>query len=528
LKYKVLIADRLSDEAVAIFQQDPEVQADVRLKLSPSELAGAIGEYDALVVRSDTKATSDIIARAKKLKVIGRAGVGLDNVDIPAATRAGIIVMNTPDGNTISAAEHSVAMMLALARNIPQAHQSMMAGKWERAKFTGVELLGKTLGVVGLGRIGGEVAKRAKGFGMKILGHDPFATKERAQELEATLVELPELLKQSDFISVHVPKTKETKSLIGKAEIELLKPDCRLINVARGGIFDEAAIADALRAKRIGGAALDVFEEEPLKDNPFAGLDNVVLTPHLGASTEEAQVNVAIVVAKQILDALHGRTIFNAVNIPSIDPELWQELRPYYLLSEKIGCFATQFVEERITSISITYSGEVAQKKVNPLTLVILKELLSPIFEETVNYVNAPVLAKERGIEVTESTRAESEDFTSLISLEIVTEHGKHSIAGTLHSHKDPRIVEIDGYRVDIAPAGNLLIFFNQDVPGMVGKVATILGNARINIASLMNGRRTKGGEAVSVFNVDEVVSQSVIESIKKVDGLKRVRAITL
>lgn len=527
--YKILISDKLSQEGIDVFSKDADFQVDIKLGLKPDDLKAIIADYDGLVVRSDTQVSSDIISSAAKLKVVGRAGVGLDNIDIPAATRAGIIVMNTPDGNTISAAEHTVAMILSLARNIPQANASMKAGKWERAKFMGVELNGKTLGIIGLGRIGSEVAKRARSFGMKLVAYDPFASPEKANSLGAGIVSLEELLKVSDFITPHAPKTKDTAHLIGAKELALMKKGVRLVNVARGGIYDETALADAVGSGHVGGAALDVFEVEPPKDSPLLGFDNVITTPHLGASTEEAQVNVAIALAYQIIDALKGGTISNAANIPAIDLAEWRELKPYYTLCEKLGSFASQLAGgRRITHIRIGYSGEVAAKKTSALSLVLLRSSLERMTSERINYVNAPLIAKEHGIEVIESTTTVASDYTNLISLVLHTVEGDITLSATLTGNEQSRIVEIGGFRVNLIPEGNLIVFYNRDTPGILASVATILGDQAINIAGLTNGRKTAGGDAVTVVACDGDIPLATIELIQQLPTLRNVHVVRL
>jgi D-3-phosphoglycerate dehydrogenase len=526
--FKILISDKLADQGIEIFKADKDIEIDIKLGMKPDELKSVIGGYDALVIRSETKVTSDIIASAKKLKVIGRAGVGMDNIDIPAATRAGIIVMNTPDGNTISAAEHTMALMLSMARNIPQANASLVAKKWDRSKFTGIELLGKTLGIIGLGRIGYEVGARAKSFGMKLISYDPYARPEKAHELGVELCELKTLLERSDIITVHVPITKDTSHLIGEEELKMCKKGVRLLNVARGGIYEETAVAEALKSGHVAGAAFDVFSREPPTDNPLLTLPNFIATPHLGASTEEAQINVAIVVAKQIVEALHGRTIYNAVNVPSVEAEQWEHLRPYYDLCEKLAAFLTQGMHEKIDTVHITYSGEVTNKKIQALTLVILKDLLAPFSQEHVNDVNAPVLAKELGIKVIESTTDHFGSYTNSILVEISSGTNSHSVRGTLLLDESPRIVEIDKYRIDISAEGTLLVFFNPDIPGILGKVSTILGNAGVNNAGLANGRIKPGADAVTVINLDNEVTPQVIKEISAISGLKNVRLVKL
>lgn len=525
-KFKVMVTDKLSDKGVKIFQADKDIQCDVLPTPSPEDLLKIIGDYDALVIRSATIVTAAVLAAAKKLKVVGRAGVGLDNVDIPAATRSGVIVMNTPDGNTISAAEHTVALILALARKIPQAHQSLKEKKWERNKFMGMELYGKTLGVIGLGRIGFEVAKRCRSFEMRILAYDPYATPEKAALVGAELTTVDEILAQADIITVHVPKTKETTNLINAETLKKCKKGVRFVNVARGGIYNEADLAEALKSGQVGGAGIDVFSEEPPTGNPLLDADNVVLTPHLGASTEEAQVNVADVVAKQIVDALHGRTIANAVNIPSISLEDWKAVQPYYRMAQNLGRFAGQFFGGQIKSVEVTYGGEVAKKKPEALTRALLKELLQPVFEDHVNEVNVQVLAKEKGIKITES-KVEAGDFTTHMGLKVETAAGLR-ILEAASTGSTTQIVNLDGFRVAIPTEGSLIIFFNKDLPGMIGKATTALGQAGVNIASLTNGRKEKGGDAVTVINVDGDVDEAVVGTLNAIAGVKNASVIKL
>ncbi|MDP4220021.1 MAG: phosphoglycerate dehydrogenase [Bacteroidota bacterium] len=526
--FNILISDKLAQQGVDIFKAEQDIQVDVKLGLKPDELRNMIGNYDALVVRSETQVTAEVIAVAKKLKVIGRAGVGFDNIDIPAATRAGIIVMNTPDANTISAAEHTMALILSLARNIPQANASLLAKKWERSKFVGVELLGKTLGIIGLGRIGAEVSSRSKSFGMKIVAYDPYASSDRAKELGVELCDLKTLLSRSDIITVHVPITKDTRQLIGTEELKLCKKGVRIVNVARGGIYDEAAVAEALKSGQVAGAAFDVFSKEPPTDNPLLDLPNFIATPHLGASTEEAQINVGMVVARQIIEALRNGTIFNAVNLPALDAREREHLQPYFTLCDKLAAFLSQGTRDKLDAIHITYSGDVTREKTPALTLAILKDLLASSYQENINYVNAPILAKERGIKVTESMTDHFGSYTNSILIEIESGAARHSIRGTLLIDATPRIVEIDKYRVDVPAEGTLLVFFNPDIPGILGKVSTILGNARVNIAGLANGRIEPGKDAVTVISVDNEVPAEVIKTISAIAGLKHVRLVSL
>ncbi|MCX5686811.1 MAG: phosphoglycerate dehydrogenase [Candidatus Omnitrophica bacterium] len=527
MAFKVLISDSLSKEAVDILEREKEFKVDVNTKLTPDELKKAIKDYDALLVRSATKVTKDVISAADKLKIIGRAGVGLDNVDVEAASKKGVIVVNTPGGNTISTAEHTVTMMLALSRNIPQADFSMRKGEWERKKFTGVELYGKTLGIVGLGRIGTEVAKRALSFEMKVLAYDPYLSAEKAKELGIELVDLNRIFKESDYITVHTPLTDETKHMISEKEFSLMKKGVRLLNCARGGIIDEEALVRAIEGGKVAGAAFDVYEEEPPKNSKLLKLDKVVLTPHLGASTEEAQVNVAIDVANTVRDALLGRGIRNAVNVPCVDAEIYKVIEPYLKLAEKMGSMHTQLAEGHVKRVKIRYVGDLLKYDLAPFTVSIMKGMLTPILQETVNYVNSLVIAKERGISIVESKTAEIQDFASLIIVEVETDKSKGVICGTLFTKVDPRIVKINEFYVDCVPEGNMLVVFNKDVPGIIGQLGTIFGKNSINIASVSFGREEKGGRAVSVWNVDSDVPKKVLDelrSAKNVEGVKLVK----
>lgn len=529
MPYKVLISDSLSKEAVDILQKEKALKVDINTKLTPDELKKTIGDYDALIVRSSTKVTKDVIAAANKLKIIGRAGVGLDNVDVDAASKKGIIVVNTPGGNTISTAEHAFSMMLSLSRNIPQADVSVKRGEWERKKFMGVELYRKTLGIVGLGRIGTEVARRALSFGMKVIAFDPYLSFERAKELGIESVDLATLFKQADYITVHTPLTDETKHIISDKAFDIMKKGVRLINCARGGIIDEAALARAIESGKVAGAALDVYEEEPpAKDSKLLKLDSVVLTPHLGASTEEAQVNVAIDIANTVRDVLLGCGVRNAVNVPCVDPEVLKIIEPYLKLSENIGSISTQIAEGHIKKVKIRYVGDILKYDLSSFTVSLVKGLLTPILQETVNFVNSLVIAKERGITVTETKTAEVQDFASLIIAEVETDKAKSFVAGTLFTKTDPKIVRINEFWVDCAPEGNMLVVFNDDVPGIIGEIGTIFGKNKINIASVSFGRDVKGGNAVSVWNVDSEVSKKVLDDIKSAKNIQEVKLVKL
>lgn len=526
---KILVSDPLSEEGLKILKDVKDFQVDVNTELKPEALKEVIKNYDALVVRSATKVNKDIIGAASNLKVIGRAGVGLDNVDLEAATQKGIIVMNTPGGNTISTAEHTMSMILALSRNIPQAAASTKKGEWKRSKFMGVELYGKILGVVGFGRIGKEVAKRCQSFGMNILAFDPFLSKEVAEAIGVEVVDLKDLLKNSDYITVHTPMTEETKHMISTEEFAAMKKGVRIINCARGGIIDEQALVVAIKEGKVGGAALDVFEQEPVSpENELLKLDNVIVTPHLGASTEEAQVNVAIEVAEIVRDALLGRGIRNAANYPCLEPEVYKILEPYINLGERLGSFTAQLVEGRFQEMNITYSGEINKHDLSPLTMAIIKGALSPILKETVNFINAVSLAKERGIRINESKSSKEVEFVNLVQLEIKTDKETKKIAGTLSSNKQPRIVKIDEYYVELYPVGEMIFINNWDKPGIIGNLGTMLGKHNINIAAMTFGRDTLGGRAISVLNVDSPVSQEIMGKMKKIENILTVKSVRL
>lgn len=516
--FKVLVSDALSEEGLKVLKDEKELQVDVKLKLPPEELKALIKDYDALVVRSSTKVTKDIIEAADKLKVIGRAGVGLDNVDADAASKRGIIVMNTPAGNTISTCEHTWSLMLSMSRNVPNANASLKEGKWDRNKYMGVELYGKTLGIIGLGRIGTEVARRAMAFGMRVIAYDPYLTVERANDLGVELVEVKDIIRESDYITVHTPITNETKHLIGEKEFDRMKKGVRLINCARGGIIDEKALIKALESGKVAGAALDVYEDEPPKDFSMFKNDKLVATPHLGASTEEAQVNVAIEVAKQVADALLGRGCRNAVNVPCVDPEIYKVIRPYVTLAEKMGLVIGQLADARMQEVKIQYSGEITQHDMASVTIAFLKGLLTPILQETVNFVNASFIAKERGIKIVETKTSQIEEFANLITIEAQTDKGKTVVAGTLSPRKNPRIVKINDFYVEASTTGYLLILSNEDRPGIIGQIGTILGRHNINIAGMTLGRTNVGGNAMTVLNLDEQVPEPIMKQIRSAE----------
>lgn len=526
---KVLVADDISRQGLEKLRIVPDIEIEVRTGLSEAELAQAVRAADALLVRSQSKVTERVLESAGRLKVIGRAGVGVDNIDVSAATRRGIVVVNAPDGNTISACEHTFAMMIGLARHIPRAHASVKAGVWDRKSFVGVELMGKTLAVIGMGRIGTEVAKRAKAFGMKVVGYDPFLTDDRAKELGIVKAALEDAVAAADFITVHTPLTKETRHLIDAAMFARMKDGVRIVNCARGGIIDEQALCDALAAGKVAGAALDVYEQEPLPaDHPLRRFDNVIFTPHLGASTEEAQLNVAIVVAEEVANVLLGRPFRNAVNLPSLDKELSDYLAPYLVLGEKLGALLGQLSPQSMADIEIAYGGELALQDVSFLSRTVLKGLLSQRFADEVNYVNAPTLAQEAGINVREVKQPKSTVFTSLLSVSAVTPQGRRRVAGTLYNGAGARIVQIDDYRIDMLPEGRMIYTEHVDRPGMIGRIGMILGEADINIGSMQVGRRDTGGQAVMLLSVDKPVPSEVLDAIGQIAGIHTIRSIEL
>jgi len=527
MKKKILISDKLAKEGIDILEAVDGFQVDSKLGLSPEELKAIIKDYDALIIRSGTKATAEIIQAADKLQVIGRAGVGLDNVDLKAATQKGIVAMNTPGGNTTSTAEQTMSLILALSRNIPQAYASMKEKKWDRAKFKGVELYGKTLGVVGLGRIGSTVAKMAKAFGMKVIAYDPFLTMEIAAQKGVDMVEFEDLIKTADYITIHIPKSDETKNLISDKEFGMMKKGVRLINCARGGIIDEAALVKALEGDKIAGCALDVYEKEPPNlDSPIFNFENCVTTPHLGASTSEAQVNVAIEIAEAVRNALLGKGIVNAANFPSMSAEEFKVLDPYTDLAESMGKFAGQLVDGRVSEIKITYNGVITDYKLAPVTMYLVYGLLSPVLGETVNAINALEMARGRGINVKEVLSNVEEEFVNKVSVEIKSDKETLSLWGTLSSNNKPRIVKVNNVYVEAMPKGHMLFIKNKDIPGIVGLVGTILGKNKINIASITFGREEQGGLAISVVNVDSEVSENIIEELKKTKDVLFAKAL--
>jgi len=523
---RILVTDGLSPRGIEVLRQTEKFEVDVRQRLSSDALLACIDNYDGLIVRSATKVTAPILQATRRLKVVGRAGVGVDNVDVEAATARGILVMNAPSGNTLTTAEHTFSLLLALAKNVPQATASMKGGRWEKGVFLSVEVAGKTLGVIGLGRIGSEVARRAKGFTMRVIAFDPFISEEAAKALGVELVEIPDLFRRSDFISIHTPLTPETHHLVDGKAIAQMKPGVRIVNCARGGIIDEAALAEALKTGKVAGAALDVFEQEPITSSPLFGLSNFICTPHLGAASEEAQENVAVEIAQQVIDYLQKGLIRNAVNAPSMDPELYKALQPYLTLSEKLGRLASQLAEGRMQEVRIDYRGEIAGYDPAPLTAAVVKGALDPFMEDAVNYVNSLTLAKGRSIRVIESKVLEEADYTSLITVGIRTDRGTSEVAGTLFSRREPRVVRINEFRLEAIPEGYLLIFSNLDVPGVIGTIGTLLGRNQVNIAGMQLGRERPGGRALSVVNVDTPIPTHVLEEIRRLPNIVFVKLV--
>ena len=513
---KILAADGISEKGIELLRDEFEV--DVRDKLSAEELLDIIGDYDALMVRSASKVTAEVIERASKLKIIGRAGVGVDNIDIPAATAKGIIVINSPGGNTIAATEHTMAMMLAMSRKIPVANETMQRGEWNRKEYIGVELKGKTLGVIGLGRIGMGVAKRALGFEMNVIGYDPYVNEERASELGIKVVPLEDLIKNSDFITVHMPLTPDTKNMISMPQMKQMKTGVRLINCARGGIINEADLAQAVKDGIVAGAAIDVFVDEPIaKDHPLIGLKNVVLTPHLGASTVEAQIGVSLDVSKGIRAALNGEPVTTAVNMAPVSQQVMKVIAPYLTLAERLGCTICSIAEGPIKKVEVTYNGDITSVNTGLLTTAVIKGMLNPVLEKEVNYVNAPMLAKERGIKITEVKRKDVEDFANLITVKAQAGDKTCSVKGTLFGNEG-RIVDINKFRVDVDPHARILICLHINKPGVIGAAGSLMGRHGINISSMAVGKTDIKGQNLMVLTIDNDIPLDVFNEFKSLD----------
>jgi D-3-phosphoglycerate dehydrogenase / 2-oxoglutarate reductase len=524
LVMKVLVSDNLGEIGVKMFQEAPGIEVDVRTGLAADDLKSIIGAYDALVIRSATQVTEALLDAATNLKVIGRAGIGLDNVDIPAATKRGIVVMNTPTGNVITTAEHAIAMMLALSRNIPAGTSSMREGRWEKKKLQGRELYKKTLGVIGYGKIGSIVADRGRGLRMRVVVYDPFVPPEKIQNDGYEYLPLEELYAQSDYITVHVPKLKTTAGLIGKEAFARMKKGVMLINCARGGIVNEVDLYEAIVSGKVAGAALDVFETEPPAGSPLLTLEQVICTPHLGASTEEAQTNVAVMIADQIIDFLTTGTIVNAVNVPSVAGEALEKIGPYLKLAEQMGSLQAQLIKGAPTEIIMEYNGDFRGIDLSPVTTALIKGLLTPMVKDLVNFVNARFLANQRGIKVTETTMASHDEYTYLLTAKMITTQGESVVSGTLFGKKDTRIVRINTFRLEMIPSGHMALINNLDIPGSIGEIGTTLGRHNINIGRMQVGQETGGDRNLIFLCTDTPIPSNVLEELQ---DLRTVKSVT-
>ncbi len=523
-KPKVLISDKMDPNAEAIFR-DRGCDVDVITGETPEQLIARIGDYDGLAIRSSTKVTKEILEAATNLKVIGRAGIGVDNVDIPASSAKGVVVMNTPFGNSITTAEHAIALMFALARQLPEANAQTQAGMWPKNGFMGVEVTGKTLGLIGAGNIGSIVASRALGLRMKVVAFDPFLTPERAVEMGVEKVELDGLLARSDFITLHTPLTDQTRNILSKENLAKTKNGVRIINCARGGLIDEAALKEALDSGHVAGAALDVFQTEPAKESPLFGTPNFICTPHLGASTSEAQVNVALQVAEQMADYLVTGGVTNALNMPSLSAEEAPKLKPYMALAERLGSLVGQLAHDNLTKISIEVEGAAAQLNIKPITGAVLCGLMRR-YSDTVNMVNAPFLAKERGMDIREVRHDREGDYHTLVRVTVGTSLGDRSVAGTLFGNREPRLVEIFGIGIEAELEGHMLYIVNEDAPGFIGRVGTLMGQNDLNIGTFHLGRRAAGGEAILLLSMDDAIPEPVLWDACKLTGVKTVKAL--
>jgi len=528
MAFNILISDPLSEDGIYPLRQAEGMNIVVETDWTPEELGNRIGDFDALLVRSQTQVTAELIAKASNLKIIGRAGVGVDNIDLTAATEHGIIVVNAPDGNTNSAAEHTMAMVMSLARKIPQAFHALKNNKWDRKSFVGVELKNKTLGVIGLGRIGAEVAARAQGQRMNVIAYDPFLTAEKALKMGIDFGSVEDVLRKADFITVHTPLMKETRHLINAEAFNIMKDGVQIINCARGGIIDEDALYDAIVSKKVAGAALDVFEQEPAVDHRLLTLPEVIATPHLGASTIEAQEIVAVDVSQDVVSFLNGGVVQNPVNLPSVSKEIMQKIEPYFNLSEKLGAFLMGLSNEVIEEVNIHYSGDLAGFQVSPLTRNTLKGMLKRNLGDHVNEVNAKFFADRIGIQVNEHKSSASKGFTNLLTVEVKTESGTRKVAGTLLNGLGARIVKVDNYIVDVIPEGHLVFIKHKDQPGAIGRVGTLLAIENINIATMQVGRSTLGGDAIMMLTIDKHIEQNEIDRLKELEDIYDVTAIDL
>jgi D-3-phosphoglycerate dehydrogenase / 2-oxoglutarate reductase len=513
---KVLVSDKFSAEGLRVFEQAKGIELAYHPGISSADLLLAVADADALVVRGGTQVTEEVFQAAGKLKVVGRAGIGIENMDMEAANRRGVVVMNTPFGSTTTTAEHTIAMLMALARQIPEASHSTKSGLWEKNRFLGVEIAGKTLGVIGAGKIGRLVVERALGLKMRVIVFDPYLAEDRVRQMGAEPADFDELLARSDFLTLHIPLNTETTNLLNDETLARLKPECRIINCATGGLIDEQALARAIREGRVAGAAIDVFAKEPPEpDNPLLGLEQVICTPHLRAATLDAQVNVTVQMAQQIVDFLRGGIVVNALNVPSISADLLAVMRPYVELAERLGSFQVQLFAKGLQKITIEYAGSVTGHPTEPLTLALLKGLLTPIVGSMVNYVNAPHLARERGIRVVEAKSSSTDGFANMIRLSVAGTDGESSVCGAVFSERDYRIVQVDGYHVEAIPEGHILVLHNDDRPGVIGFIGQVLAEARINIAMMNLSRRKIKGKAISLINVDSRIPEEVLDTLR-------------
>jgi D-3-phosphoglycerate dehydrogenase len=527
--FHVLVSASLSDAGLQLLEDDPEVRFDLSNRPLDAAACGLLADSDALIVSSQSVVDDQLLDWAPGLKVIGRAGAGLDNIDVEAATRRGVLIMNVPGGNTTAAAEHTMALLLALCRNVLQSNSSLGRGEWRRDDFLGIQLSGKTLGIVGLGKVGSRVARQSQGFGMEVVAYDPHISMETARSLRVTLLELDELLRRSDFITLHVPLTPATRGLIGAREICRMKRGVRIVNTARGALINTTDLYRALGSGHVAGVALDVFEMEPPQDDPLLALPNVIATPHLGSKTQEAQEDISTQIVGQVLDSLRGRDYRNVVNMPFVDGISFSELLPYLDLAERIGSIQMQLAQGRTTRVEVEYRGEEIAELVKPLTVALLKGLLTHVVgRDQVNYVNAPLLASERGIVVSQTKGLPGPDYPNLVSCRLTTDSGERLIAGTLFSRNLPRIVQIDEYRMDALPEGIMLIMVSQDVPGVIGHVGTFLGQHQINIAEWRLGRNRPGDRALSVINLDAMISDHVMAELAELPEVVGIRQVVV
>ena len=512
---KILISDNLGEAGVKMFQEEPGFEVDVKTGLEPEELKKIIGDYDALVIRSATKVTEELLQAAKRLKVVGRAGIGLDNVDIPAATKRGVLVMNTPTGNVVTTAEHTIAMMMALTRNIPWGTSTLKDGKWEKKKLQGREIYNKVLGIIGFGKIGSIVADRARGLKMQVIVHDPYISDETIEKAGFEAVSIEDLYRRSDYVTVHVPKLKDTTGLIDKKAFDQMKDGVMIINCARGGIVNEADLNEALKSGKVAGAALDVFETEPPGVCPLFEIDRVICTPHLGASTVEAQTNVAVMVAEQIIAYLKDATVINAVNVPPVSGDLLEKLNPYLTLADRMGCLLAQLAQGGIKEVRIDYAGDFNELDLSPVTTAVLKGLMTPMIKDDVNFVNAQILARERGIKVTEAKIAESEEYVNLITVEAICDEGQNKVAGTIFGRKNPRVVNINNFRLELEPVDRFILIHNHDKPGAIGSIGTLLGNHHINISRMRVGQEEGSDKTMIFLRTDSPIPEDVVEELR-------------